>query len=230
VQLAEARDYAGDAHRDVWDFAVEIAGLTALGLTVSDLRWLVSKGYVEHACEVTKPDDPVRRFRPGSNLTFVKETCFVLTQGGVSLLQGAGAACAILHLGGGGVQGPLSPVAPASPVPAATPRWDHQRRILSVGGRVVKQFRVPSPNQEAVLAAFQREGWPAYIGDPLPASGGPQGKIRLHDTIKCLNGRQEERLIRFRGNGTGLGVLWEMLDAQEIDSLPPGDGLSRAAA
>ena len=38
-----------DADRSPWDFAVEIESLTEAGLTTSDLRWLVTKGYLEQA-------------------------------------------------------------------------------------------------------------------------------------------------------------------------------------
>ena len=62
--------------RDPWQFAVE-PRLTALGLTASDLRWLVEKGYVSHACEVTQPQDVARRFVPARNTAFEQGTCFL---------------------------------------------------------------------------------------------------------------------------------------------------------
>ena len=49
VQLAEARDYARDVGCDRWQYAVEIEGLTAAGVSVHDLWELVSNGYIEHA-------------------------------------------------------------------------------------------------------------------------------------------------------------------------------------
>ncbi len=57
VELAIAHDYACDVECDPWQFAVEISRLMELGLTASDLRWLVEKGYVTHAREVTQPSD-----------------------------------------------------------------------------------------------------------------------------------------------------------------------------
>jgi hypothetical protein len=33
---------------------------------------------------------------------------------------------------------------------------------------VVKEFKLPAPNQETILTAFQEEGWPPRIDDPLP--------------------------------------------------------------
>ena len=92
----------------------------------------------------------------------------------------------------------------------------------------MKQFRVPSSNQEAVLVAFQREGWPACIADPLPPTASQLAKIRLHDTIKCLNAKQENRLVRFRGNGMGNGVLWEPTTVEETGDTPDRQ-LRRAA-
>jgi hypothetical protein len=34
----------------------------------------------------------------------------------------------------------------------------------------------------------------------------------LHDTIKCPNRGQVNHLLRFRGDGTGEGVLWETIE------------------
>jgi hypothetical protein len=89
------------------------------------------------------------------------------------------------------------------------PRWDELRRELLVDGQIVKRFRVPAPNQAAVLAAFEEESWPSRIFDPLPPQGDVSPKRRLHETIKALNGCRLARVIRFGGDGTGQGVLWE---------------------
>ncbi len=91
----------------------------------------------------------------------------------------------------------------------AIPHWDRKLRVLSLGGRIVKQFRVPSANQAAVFDAFQREGWPRRIDDPLDYRAGRDSKYRLHFTINRMNQSQQHRLIRFFGDGTGEGVCWE---------------------
>ena len=72
VRLAEAYDYARDTQCDLWDFAVEIDALMAIGLSLDDLRWLVTSGYVRHGREVTRRSDAARRFRPARNLNFTK--------------------------------------------------------------------------------------------------------------------------------------------------------------
>ena len=88
------------------------------------------------------------------------------------------------------------------------PHWDRFRRTLFVGEQVIKQYRVPCPNQEAVLSAFEEESWPARVDDPLPPYEDQDPKRRLHDTIKSLNRHQKTPLLRFHGDGTGEGVSW----------------------
>lgn len=96
------------------------------------------------------------------------------------------------------------------------PQWDHQARILRVGGRIVKRFKRPSPNQEIVLMAFEEEGWPRRIDDPLSPNGEIDPKRRLHDTIKGLNRHQENQLLHFSGDGRGEGVCWVVLVAETL--------------
>ena len=55
--LLKAKEYADDVATDLWDFALELRELRSLGLTNSDLRWLVMKGYVDFARELTEPGD-----------------------------------------------------------------------------------------------------------------------------------------------------------------------------
>jgi hypothetical protein len=93
----------------------------------------------------------------------------------------------------------------ASPMPI----WDEARRVLSLDGRIVKQFKWRAVNQELILSVFQEDGWPVRIDDPLAPLLSLVTKRRLNDTIKCLNRKQTNNLIRFRGDGTGLGVIWE---------------------
>ena len=99
---------------------------------------------------------------------------------------------------------------------ALSPVWDRTKRELRIGDRVVKQFKWPAENQERVLDAFQSKGWPSRIDDPLLPRPDICPKRRLHDTLKCLNRKQANELIKFRGDGTGLGVLLE-LNLDKID-------------
>ncbi len=111
----------------------------------------------------------------------------------------------------------------AADVPSV-PHWNLETRTLSVNERIVKQFRVPSTNQEAVLAAFQEEGWPHRIDDPLPYRAGVKAKYRLHFTIGRLNRCKRESLIRFYGDGTGEGVCWAFSEAAVDTSVRAVEG------
>ena len=95
------------------------------------------------------------------------------------------------------------------------PTWDPDRQQLRVGRTVVKEFKVPAANQQAVLAAFQEEKWAPRIDDPLPPSPNQDPKRRLHSTINCLNRNQKRPLIRFLGDGSGEGVRWEFVHPHE---------------
>jgi len=207
AHLAEAYHYAQDAGRDVWDFAVEIDSLSALGLTPSDLRWLVCKGYLRHACEITPPGEERRSFRPCGLLTFTRETCFVLTEAGTSIARSACDGSMVLA---GSVVAAVASRDGDGRASSQVPIWDLVRRELRLGGRLVKQYKLPSRNQETILTAFQEEDWPPVIDDPLPPQPEQDPKRRLHDTVKSLNRHQKCRLIRFMGNGTGEGVRWEL--------------------
>jgi hypothetical protein len=130
---------------------------------------------------------------------FSKKTCFTVTDAGLALATGKTSI---------GTQ-ETSPIVCGERI---VPYWDREGRVLLVGGRIVKQYRVPSPNQEAVLAAFQEEGWPRCVHDPLSPVADYPPKNRLRETIRGLNAGQTNGLIRFRGDGTGERVCWEFID------------------
>ena len=195
---------------------------------------------------------------PEQNLAFAKDTCFVLTAAGLQALGAAWTVLGTAGLGTAGAKsvvysGSLADAHIDLPSRAASgrqtqqqvgqqqaalgalqaalgalPNWDRDARRFLVGGCLIKHFRVPSPNQEAVLDAFQEEGWPASIDDPLPPVPDQQPKRRLRDTIKCLNLNQVAPLIRFHGDGTGQRVSWELV-AQSNTASRESQPLRRAA-
>ncbi len=201
-ELLKAREYAIDNGCDKWDFAVEIGTLRQFGTTDTDLRWLILKELLEHRHDTSGPNDEGRCFEFANPLKFQSHSCFVLTR--------AGSAFVSKLLSELDSSATLLPLIFAEPNRAEvpTPFWDPMRRQLRVFDFVVKHFRWAARNQELVLSAFQEERWPSEIDDPLIPIVGLQSKERLHDTIKGLNRNQKIRLIQFRGNGTGEGVLW----------------------
>lgn len=230
----EIDQYSLHTQQNVWQFAVELEWFRDQGITNNDLRWLVLSGLVQHAIEVTLPDDEKRVFREGSALAFNEDLCFVPTEAGLELatvflqsrrtapFAGPGeaneAAAGDGHRTLGTADGQASEGTPAAAAERGrnaeqaahlVPVWDGDRLELRLGQRIVKRFKSPATNQATVLAAFDEEGWPPRIDDPLPPHPDLEPKRRLHDTINSLNRNQKHRLIRFLGDGSGKGVRWE---------------------
>jgi len=218
--LRYAYECAQDTHAALWDFALEINELFEVGLTITDLRWLVVKGFVEHGGEISTYGDPHRSFTRSEGFNFLTTTCVILTEKGAAfacqVLQAAAATNAAEEPRAGAREAETDgeiPPANGETQPKATlkPHWDPARRELSLAGRIVKKFHVPAGNQEMILSAFQEEGWPEYIDDPLPGNHNIDPKTRLNDAVYRLNRKQLTLLIRFHTNGTGTGVLWSLL-------------------
>jgi hypothetical protein len=225
-RLTKACYLAKDAGRSIWEFAVTIAELRRDGVSESDLRWLVCRGYVEHATEVTTTNCCERTFDRHVSLRFCKRTAFVIISAGVAFsrdfpkdfARGDGNDEVGLQLVDAKPQPVRSNVvqeARRSSNSEVRPKWDRHRRELRLGGQLVKVFKLPSPMQEAILMAFEEEHWPPKIDDPLPVHPDLIPKRRLHDTIKSLNRNQKSCLIRFMGDGTGEGIRWELVSGGE---------------
>ena len=193
-----------DAHRcvreleaDDWEFAVEIGCLRAAGLTHTDLRWLLYRGYALQGVERWQVGTRRRTFRQVANLSLLETACFVLTDAGAAYVLGC--------VGQGEEEAPAHER-------RESPVWDEKRRELRVGQVVVKRFKQPAANQERVLQAFQEEGWPPRIDDPLPPEEEQEPKRRLHRTISNLNRRQRGQIrVHFGGGGEGESVCWRLL-------------------
>ncbi|MEM1068041.1 MAG: hypothetical protein AAGG48_25470 [Planctomycetota bacterium] len=190
--LRDARRYAEQLARDPWDFAEEKSSLRRLGLSNSDLRWLICKGFVEHGRETSTNRTDHREFRRDGGLRFSKKSCFILTKSGLEFLH-------------------RNMPSDLRSDWSQRPTWDRDLQELRVGEVIVKQFKVPAPNQETVLAVFEEEGWPVCIDDPLVPDENIDPKRRLHDTINSLNRNQRTKSIRFHGNGSGSGIRWELV-------------------
>jgi len=85
AHLHKAHEFALDVQLDIWQFAEPLQNLVEMGAMEPALRWLVLKGYAEHAQELTTFRETDRRFRPSMNVSFAPRTCFVLTAAGADL-------------------------------------------------------------------------------------------------------------------------------------------------
>ena len=66
------------------------------------------------------------------------------------------------------------------------PRFDHETGELWFAGQCIRSRKRPAPNQVLILEAFEEEGWPPQIDDPLPG-GCDDPRARLHDGLRQLN-------------------------------------------
>jgi len=233
--LIEARFCAEDTGADAWTFAVERSQLRRHGIGNHWLRWLIKKGLVEHAHEVLDDESDERHFDHHGRLRI--SSCFVLTSTGVDhACEQLGLPIPEMPAersasGTSPDRPPSNGSPPVTPPQAAEaprpfdpsrpsddggnglrPRWDDALRILYLGDRVVKSFCRRAPNQEAILAAFEEEGWPAQVDDPIHPLDGGDSPRRLRGTVQNLNRQDEPQAIEFTCNGAGTGVRWQLLD------------------
>jgi hypothetical protein len=224
-RLLKARNYAEEAGRNIWEFAVTITELRRDGVSENDLRWLVCRAYIEHAKEITRGCGE-RKFNRQVSLRLCKRSAFVITDAGVAYSRSfpeGFTRCDIDTEVGVNFAYSAPEMAPSTVTLDARrsfrsdvrPKWDRDRRELRLADELVKVFKLPSPMQEAILMAFEEEQWPPRIDDPLPVHPDMLPKRRLHDTIKSLNRNQKSPLIRFMGDGTGEGIRWELTAAKE---------------
>ncbi|WP_156514398.1 hypothetical protein [Planctomyces sp. SH-PL14] len=212
--LLVAYDYAIDVQVDPWQFAVQVSELRSLGLSLSDLRWLVLKGFAIHGQECTLPGDSTRSFRilPYASLVFSEGICVALSSHGASELRrhcdesmrsetsfsvsdSAAAAQSVLQT--------------PSAAPRTVPIWKKEIRELWYRDQLIKRFRVPADSQERILDAFQEDKWPEWIDDPLPPKNGADSRRRLREAIKSLNRNRAATALRFHSNGDGIRIHWE---------------------
>jgi hypothetical protein len=214
VRLIEARDLAVAVDKDPWEFAVELTSLTPVDVSNSQIRWLIAEGLIEPRVETTTEASRRRTFRKLRSLALPERTCVVLTDRGQ---QTAAQFAPDPH------QLPIYRQigTKSSEQPASNrPHWDSHRRQLSFQAQIVKVFRVPAPNQEAILAAFEQSGWPHCIANPLRGQADQVPKQRLPNTVRALNRCQSRPSLRFRGDGTGSRICWAAVSKRTRPVVP----------
>lgn len=197
MRLAAARQMAVDCGRSLWDFAVELTRLLELGIDHDELRWMIGKGYCEHAYEKKSGSDSKRSFESQGGFSINQRSCFVLSERGLSVAKVIEAMIETEQKRG-------------ADEPEVRPTWDVERHELRLGSTIVKQFKWRASNQEKILEAFEEEDWPPRIDDPLPQDPNIDPKRRLNDAIKSLNRKQKTPIVRFHGDGSGQGIFWEL--------------------
>lgn len=195
--LVQAANDAMEAASDVWQYALCFQGLLANGLREDDLRWLLTCGFLEHADEQGESQTGKRDFHRVSNLSINVQTCFVLTEEGHKFVQ------FLINPNQVDFNPPQH-----KETKNRIPSWDAMVRKLYWQGRVVKHFQTPAPNQEQILTQFETMNWVNRIENPLSEDHDEISRLQLRETIRRLNGNQQNARIRFSGDGTGQGVCW----------------------
>jgi len=185
ASLLRAWTLAVDARQSPAAFGLELASLRHLGLTESDLRWLICRGYVEHLLDLTLAGEPGRTMRASGALHFAPRSCFCLTQAGVEFAE---QLCRPLR---------APRTAAHAQATDGVPTWHAVERRLCFAGQTLKEFATPAPNQELILTAFEEESWAAHIDDPLPPRTGVDPRMRLNKTLYRLNHSLAPPLIHF---------------------------------
>jgi hypothetical protein len=92
------------------------------------------------------------------------------------------------------------------------PHWDRHKRVLTLDGKVIKQFKRPAENQFIVLNAFEEQSWPAETDDPLPRKVNVEStpEDRRRDTVKALNDGHASSLLAFYSSGDRIG--WRLVN------------------
>ena len=93
---------------------------------------------------------------------------------------------------------------PSSPKSMDHPEWNPDRGELSWKGKVVRRVRPNGFNLILILDAFQQQGWPECIDDPLPGSRDPE---RRREAIRKLNAKLEK--LRFEAVPDGVRIRWK---------------------
>ena len=85
--LLTSHDRTRAQNSGLWDLAIEISDLHAVGVVKADLRWLLSNKYVDHAIGWTRPGVDGRGFMLVGKSHLTEESCFVLTDEGVTFAR-----------------------------------------------------------------------------------------------------------------------------------------------
>jgi hypothetical protein len=89
------------------------------------------------------------------------------------------------------------------------PTFEADRGELRVGANLIHCFAPQAKNEILTLAAFQLQGWPRWINDPLGNPPEPGFEKHLHNTVHALNAACKWRFLRFFCDGPRRRIGWE---------------------
>jgi hypothetical protein len=95
------------------------------------------------------------------------------------------------------------------------PSWHKGLGTLRYRGEIIREVKAAATNVRLILDAFETDGWPDEIFDPLPPAEAKAPRRRAVETIN-----KDLRLIRFRSTGNGQRIAWAPID-EDGDAAPP---------
>lgn len=223
--LLDADDAAHAVGAAPWEFALELSVLVDAGLSVTQLRWLISKGFLEHGIERLPRGRAKRSVHRVKWLKLTKKSCFVLSTSGIEYGR---SICRRLHQGehrsddyesNGNGRGETTP--------GETPVWDRKTGRLTFRGQVVMEFLHSAPNLTAILDAFELARWCDRIDVPAALAKGSNLKSRRHNAINALNRKRIVKSLRFSTDDTGHGLRWVALIPRSVRREAPRRKSSR---
>ena len=95
------------------------------------------------------------------------------------------------------------------------PSWNKQLGELRYRGKVIREVKAEAENLRSILDAFELDGWPDEIYDPLPADDASDRRRRAVATLNAgLDG------IRFFSTGNGRRIGWKPVDDDRLGPAP----------
>lgn len=199
LRLLEAHAEAESASSDPWQLAVPIEILrNHEGLTLADIRWLISAGLCEYALETTRRG-PRRSYRRGGSLAACGRACFVLTAQGLVAAQNA---CSPLERDARLFSGIATP----------KPVWQASTGNLVLDSRLVKHLAENATAQRAVLDAFQNADWTNPVANPFEEMPPTERSRYLRRLIDELNQHHRERKMHFASLGKATQIRWSIVE------------------
>jgi len=112
------------------------------------------------------------------------------------------------------------------PPPRLIPRWINDKRgVLTFGGVKIKEITKPGKNIRPILDAFEAQGWPEEMSDPLPNPNEEDYRDRLRNAVESLNDSHiVPGRIQFGTKNDHTIVTWKALDPNDKASGRSGTG------
>lgn len=167
------------------------------GLNPRDLEWLLEQGYIEQTRGAIRSGTPSLRACRRKGAPRAEEPSFRPTDRTVVLVRNL-----VQELGSRLQDREHVTHRPIKPT------WNPHHRELWYGTVLVKRFRKAGPNQQRILDAFEEDGWPSRIDNPLCGNSELGARERLRQALGRLNRSLKRPVIHFWSDGTGRGLCW----------------------